>query len=187
MGYGGSPLEDDPHDRTSGVPFGITGHSLPPFEAQPSFGTRPSPSGEDDEGLALREPYLRRVLADFEAGRLEAYDYTRRVLAINAAASTVEMTAIVEQVPEGTAGTAGSAGSTPLRGLDAVDLALLRSPQLSGSRPPTTRYVALAVVFVVFAVLIGMGMWLESHMHNAALAPHTAGVIRVALRAPGWL
>ena len=43
--------------------------------------TRPTP-------ISPREPYLRRVLADFEAGRLEPYDYTRRVLAINAAAST---------------------------------------------------------------------------------------------------
>ena len=48
----------------------------------------------------VREPYLRRVLAEFEAGRLEAYDYTRRVLAINAASSAEEMSAIVELAAE---------------------------------------------------------------------------------------
>ncbi len=176
MGYGGSPLEDDPRDPTSGAPFGITGQSLPPFRAQPA------PPGQVDQGLALREPYLRRVLADFEAGRLEAYDYTRRVLAINAATSAPEMTAIVEQLPDGTA----VGGSGLPRGLDAVDLALLRSPRRSGSSNPTTRYVALAIVFLLFAVLIGMGMWLASHVHNAALSNDTVGVIRLALRTPRW-
>jgi hypothetical protein len=178
MGYGGSPLEDDPHDPTSGAPFGVTGQSLPPFRPQPA------PAGEIDPRLAMREPYLRRVLADFEAGRLPAYDYTRRVLAINAAASAPQMAAIVEQLPDGTAGGAGSASP---RGLDAVDLALLRSPQLSGSSQPTSRYVALAIVFLLFAVLIGMGVWLASHMHNVALSPHSAGALGVAIRAPGWL
>jgi hypothetical protein len=177
MGYGGSPLEDDPQDTTSGAPFGITGQSLPPFRAQPV------PTEEVDQGLALREPYLRRVLADFEAGRLEAYDYTRRILAINAATSAPQMTAIVEQLPDGTAASAGS----PLpRGLDAVDLALLRSPRRSGSANPTTRYLSLAIVFLLFAVLIGMGVWLASHVHNAALSNDAVGVIRVALRTPGW-
>lgn len=177
MGYGGSPIEDDPHDPTSGAPSGVTGHSLPPFRAQPA------PPGEVDQRLALREPYLRRVLADFEAGRLEAYDYTRRVLAINAATSALQMTAIVEQLPDGTS---ASAGSALPRGLDAVDLALLGSSRFSGSRAPTTRYVALAIVFLLFAVLIGMGMWLASHVHNATLSPDAVRIIRVALRTPGW-
>ncbi len=120
--------------------------------------------GEADPGLVIREPYLRRVLAEFEAGRLEAYDYTRRVLAINAAASVEAMNAIVEQPPDGTDGNAQPA---PLRGPDAVDLARLRTARLSEARSPTTRYVTLAVVFVLFAVLIGIGVWLATHMQGA--------------------
>ena len=129
-----------------------------------------------------REPYLRRVLDDFEAGRLEAYDYTRRVLAINAAASTEEMSAIAEGGP------GRSHGGPDLgarRGLDAVDLALLRSSRSSADRNERTRYVALAVVFALFAVLIAMGMWLAAHVHGAAAPGATIGGA-VAVMTPTW-
>src|SRR5665811_889155 len=97
----------------------------------------PTRPGEADPGLEMREPYLRRVLADFEAGHLEAYQYTRRVLAINAAGSTEEMSVIVNGLPDG----AGSgADAAPPPGLDAVDLARLRATRLSESRNPNTRY-----------------------------------------------
>lgn len=127
----------------------------------------PGPLAPDevDGGLMLREPYLRRVLAEFEAGRLEAYDYTRRVLAINAASTAEEMSAIIGWVPNGSSGGAAAAGP---RGLDAVDLALLRSSPSSTPGGPTTRYVTLAIVFLVFAVLIGLGMWLSTHVHPAS-------------------
>jgi len=124
----------------------------------------------------MREPYLERVLADFEAGQLEAYEYTRRVLAINAAGSTEEMSAIVNAPPVGTDGSDGSDGShaadgTLSPGLDPVDLARLRATRLAESRSPNARYVTLAVVFVLFAVLIGIGMWLATHIHGSALSP----------------
>ena len=61
------------------------------------------------------------------------------------------------------------------RALDAVDLARMRSSQLPGPRTPTTRYVTLAVVFVLFAVLIGVGMWLATHVHAAALSGDATG------------
>jgi hypothetical protein len=128
----------------------------------------PSRPGGADPGLERREPYLRRVLADFEAGHLEAYEYTRRVLAINAAGSTEEMNAIVNELPDGS-GVGSDAASS--RGLDAVDLARLRATRLSESRNPNARYITLAVVFVLFAVLIGIGMWLATHVHGAALPP----------------
>jgi hypothetical protein len=128
-----------------------------------------SPDGPDP-GLAMREPYLRRVLAQFEGGRLEAYDYTRRVLAINAASTPEEMSAIAGWLPN-----ASSNGTAVHRGLDAVDLALLRSSRLSAPRSATTRYVTLAIVFVLFAVLIGVGMWLEVHVHPVSL-PSSATV-----------
>ena len=98
-----------------------------------------------DPGLEMREPYLRRVLADFEAGQLEPYEYTRRVLAINAATSTEEMSAIVNTPPVRTDGSEGSDGSdrlppaadgTLLPGLDPVDLARLRATRLAESRSP---------------------------------------------------
>jgi hypothetical protein len=127
----------------------------------------PGPLAPDevDQGLTMREPYLRRVLAEFEAGRLEAYDYTRRVLAINTASTAEEMSAIIGWLPDGSSGAGGAAAR---RGLDAVDLALLRSSRSSTPRGPTTRYVALAIVFLLFAVLIGVGMWLSTHVHPAS-------------------
>jgi hypothetical protein len=139
--------------------------------------------GGPDEGLARREPFLRRVLADFEAGHLEAYEYTRRVLAINAATSTPQMQAIVDEL---SGDPVGEGGPTGARGFDAVDLARLHSAQRAESRSPTTRYVTLAVVFVLFAVLIGIGMWLATHVHGAALSAGTTGGIGIALVTPGW-
>ena len=140
--------------------------------------------GDADPGLVMREPFLRRVLADFEAGRLDAYDYTQRVLAINAAPSTAQMQAIVDPPSDGSEVGAGPAGP---RGFDAVDLARLRSVQQAEARSPTARYLTLAVVFVMFAVLIGIGMWLATHVHGAALPARTAGGGRLALMAPGWV
>jgi len=143
----------------------------------------PSSPGDDDQGLALREPFLRRVLAEFEAGHLEAYEYTQRVFAINAATSTTAMQAIVDQRPDARPGDAGPARP---RGLDAVDLARLKSTQLSESRSPTTRYVTLAVVFVLFAVLIGIGMWLAGHVHAAAPSSGVTGGAGLAALTQRW-
>jgi hypothetical protein len=172
MANAGSPFEDEPQG-----PFD---RALPgaPRAPDPSPG-RP-PLSEPDVGLAVREPYLRRVLDEFEAGHLEPYDYTRRVLAINAATSTEEMSAIVERRADGSPKVPGPGAP---RGLDAVDLALLRSARSSETRSPTARYVALAFVFVLFAVLIGMGMWLATHVHGAALPPRASVGSALALMA----
>src|ERR1700724_3031107 len=94
-----------------------------------------------DPGLAAREPYLRQVLEALEDGRLDPYEYTQRVLAINAATSTDQMAAIVEQIPTSTFDYRAGRGTPP--GLDAVDLALLRPHDASPSRSPTARYVTL--------------------------------------------
>src|SRR5579863_2906836 len=98
MGPEGSSIQDEPHERAAG--------------------------GGSDVGLDRREPYLRRVLAAFEAGHLEAYEYTRRVLAINAATSTDQMQAIVDE-PSGPP--AGEGGSAVPPGFDPVALARPRS------------------------------------------------------------
>jgi len=148
-------------------------------EAQGHRG-KPPASGDTDRGLEWREPYLRRVLDAFEAGRLEAYEYTQRVLAINGATSTEQMEAIVEKPAD------DSSGSTPRRGLDAVDLALLRAPPPSSPRGPNTRYVALAIVFVLFAVLTVIGMWLATHVHSAALPTGGAFGRALALSPNRW-
>jgi len=173
MGDDGSFLADEPQ----GLPRGRSG-----AEGGPGPSGEPSPpSHEPDADLTLREPYLRRVLDEFEAGHLEPYDYTRRVLAINAAATPEEMSAIVEGVPDGSGG-----GGTPARrGLDAVDLALLRSSRSTGARTQRTRYVALAVVFALFAVLIAIGMWLAAHVHGAA-SPGALIDGAVSVTAPAW-
>ncbi len=135
------------------------------FSDQSPAPTRP---GDADPELERREPYLRRVLAEFEAGHLEAYEYTRRVLAINAAGSSQELDAIVSGLP---GGSAHDPGAVPPRGLDAVDLARLQATRVSESRNPNARYITLAVVFVLFAVLIGIGMWLATHVNGATLSP----------------
>ena len=140
----------------------------------------PSASDETGRGLEWREPYLRRVLDEFESGRLEAYEYTQRVLAINAASSTEQMEEIVERPAE------GSSGSVPQRGLDAVDLALLRSSTSSAPRAPATRYVALAIVFVLFAVLTVIGMWLATHVHGAAPSANAVLGRALALASTSW-
>jgi hypothetical protein len=121
-----------------------------------------------DQGLAAREPYLRQVLDALDDGRLDPYEYTQRVLAINTATSTDQMAAIVEQIPSGPAEMAGRGTHA---GFDAVDLALLRTKHASETRSPTARYVTLAVVFVMFAVLIGIGMWLATHVPAAGSNP----------------
>ncbi|HEY7947409.1 MAG TPA: DUF1707 domain-containing protein [Acidimicrobiales bacterium] len=135
-----------------------------------------------DQGLAVREPYLRQVLDALEDGRLDPYEYTQRVLAINNATSTGQMAAIVEQIPTGPAAMAGPGTHA---GLDAVDLALLQTKHASETRSPTARFVTLAVVFVLFAVLIGIGMWLATHVPTAGSSP--SGTVTGVLSRVGLL
>ncbi len=161
--------------------MGISG---PSFEDEPRHvaeGTQP------DGSLAWREPFLRRVMDEFEAGRLEPYEYTRCVLAINAATSTEEMAAVVERLSGDPSG-AGAGRGEPVvrRQLDAVDLALLRAPRPSGAQAQTPRFVALAVVFVLFAVLILVGIWLATHVH-AATSPGALVGGAIAAVSPAWL
>ena len=134
------------------------------------------PGPGKDQGLALREPYLTQVLAAFEAGRIEAYEYTRRVLAINAATSTDQMQAIVDQRPDG----AAVGDVVAVRSFDAVDLARFKASRSSQARGAITRYVTLAVVFVLFAVLIGIGVWLAAHVHSNALPSGTGAAAVLA-------
>jgi len=137
-----------------------------------------------DDLASEREEYLRRVLDAFEHGHIEPYEYTRCVLAVNAAASVEEMAAMAAQAW----GQAGDAPVAPRRALDPVDLALLRSPPGRQAHSSGHRYVALVLVFVMFVVLIAVGMWLTVHVHTVGAS--SAGTVTGALglgaaRVPG--
>ncbi len=128
-----------------------------------------------DDLASEREEYLRRVLDAFEHGRIEPYEYTRCVMAVNAAASVEQMAAVAAQAW----GHDGEAPVAPSRALDAVDLARLRSPQVRRANTLTNRYVALVLVFAMFVVLIAVGMWLTAHVH--AVGASSAGTVTGAL------
>ncbi|MGA2519381.1 MAG: hypothetical protein ABSG81_01005 [Acidimicrobiales bacterium] len=133
-----------------------------------------------EDAAPEREGYLRRVLDALEQGRIEPYEYTRSVLAINAASTTQEMAAVADRAwspaPDDAA-----AGAPPARALDPVDLALMRTRGAAALAPPRprARTVSLAIVFALFAVLIAVGLWLAVHVHDSGSAP--AGMLVGAL------
>jgi hypothetical protein len=145
----------------------------------PTGGIDPESGIPDDAG---RELFLRQLLERFEAGRMEPYEYTRRVMAINAATSVAQMAAVADEFPAADVGTAPSTAPA----LDAVDLALLHKHQQHAGRSegPRTRYIALAVVFVLFAVLIGVGVWVASRAHAVSPTPGATIVSVLALALP---
>ncbi|HTZ10609.1 MAG TPA: DUF1707 domain-containing protein [Acidimicrobiales bacterium] len=122
-----------------------------------------------DDLAPERERSLRQVLAAFEAGRLEPDEYAARVLAINAATTEADMAAAAGSPTE---------GAVPP---DAVDLALLRRAA-APTRSPAPRYAALVLVFVLFAVLLGLGIWLSSRVH--AVSAGSTGTLVAVVAAP---
>jgi len=108
---------------------------------------------------AAREEYLRLLLQRLEDGRLEAYEYTRRVRSIELATSVSAMADIVD----------AAVAATP--SLDAVDMLRMAqvSPMVSAAGHP--RRVALFVMIFFFAVLLAFGIWLAAH----ARALHSSG------------
>lgn len=101
---------------------------------------------------STREQYLALLLRRFEDSAFDAYEYARRVRAVEIAASASAMADIVE------------APVTTEPVLDPVDMMLLArnssSPQVRDRRKS---YVWLVVVGVFFVVLMVVGMWLVSH------------------------
>jgi hypothetical protein len=124
-------------------------------------------------GDADREPYLRVVLDALQAGRLDPNEYTQRVLAINRASSVAEMKAAAHALDQ----TSPRPPDDDRRPLDPVDLARMRASAKGDARSPAVRYLTLVVVFLLFAVLIVMGVWLASHVH--AVNPRTPGAVFV--------
>lgn len=99
-----------------------------------------------------REEFLELLLRRFETGDFDAYEYSRRVRAIELAPTLTAMADVVDApvVAEPT--------------LDPVDLLLLA--RSTPTRPRGRRgkpTVLLVVVGVFFIVLLAVGMWLVSH------------------------
>jgi hypothetical protein len=67
------------------------------------------------------------------------------------------------------------------RPLDPVDLAWLQAAQRRGGRSNRDRYIALAVVVMLFLILLGIGVWLVSTVH--ANAP---SALRLSLTGPPY-
>jgi len=136
-------------------------------------GTTPAPLRD-----AEREPYLKAVLEAFEGGSLDAYEYTRRVRAIERASSPEELARAIERPDPG--GEAAASASRP--SYDAVDLArMMASP--TGVRPArkSSRYTALIMVVLAFIVLLGIGIWLATRVHATSSGPSGAAVAPVPM------
>jgi hypothetical protein len=63
-------------------------------------------------------------------------------------------------------------------GLDPVDIARLGAPLRTGATSTSVRWITLGMVFVVFVVLMVLGVWLAARVHSSGLS---AGVHAPAL------
>ncbi|HMK62191.1 MAG TPA: hypothetical protein VK386_01115 [Acidimicrobiales bacterium] len=101
-----------------------------------------------------REHYLLLLLGRFEAGKLECYEYFRRVHMVESATSLAAMAEFVD----------APLASPP--DLDPVDMLLLsrqrqtQDKELGGRRP---RWWWIAVMAFFFLVLLMVGIWLVAH------------------------
>jgi hypothetical protein len=138
-----------------------------------------TPPADEDAGAGQdaleREPYLRQALDALERGQLDVSQYAQRVRAIHAAGSTDLMEAIVAEgavtVADGTT-PVSMTGATAAGGLDPVDLARMQRQHKAPSTVNGRRYLTLAVVVVLFAVLLGVGVYLASHVHTITSGVH---------------
>jgi len=131
---------------------------------------------------AEREPYLRAALLAFENGSIDMDEYTRRVQAIDRAGSRAEMTKALGKPASARPAveTGAQAVETEAQAvepeaqevsrprLDAVDLARMMAPAPGvRSRAKSSRYTVLIMVALLLVVLLGIGIWLASRVHNA--------------------
>jgi len=117
-----------------------------------------APAGDGGATEAAREEFLRQALAACEQGTIDTAEYAARARALQGAGSVAEMAAIAAR-PAGPA-------PAPAPRLDPVDLALLaRSPAGARARRDRSRYGAVVVVAVVFALLLVAGLWMASRVH----------------------
>lgn len=112
----------------------------------------PAPGSEPDPARA-REDHLRRLLTRVETGGLDAYEYARRVRALEEAPTAESMAEIVD-------------APVADQRLDPVDLALLARCAAPEHAARRQRTVWLAVVGIFFVVLMVLGLWLVSHTRS---------------------
>ena len=127
-----------------------------------------TPAGAGETVDAAREQYLTLLLDRFESGSLEAYEYTRRVKALEMATTVDQMADIVSSAPR------------PEAPLDPVDLmALSRSSSTMPAQERRVKWVWPVIVGVFLLVLMGVGLWLVAH--TKAIQSHGTGVVTGAL------
>ena len=140
-------------------------------DAPPRNGSAAHAGAAEDLDQA-REEQLRRLLSRLETGGLDAYEYARRVRALEDATSIPAMVEIVD-------------APTAEQKLDPVDLALLArragENQVNGQR----RSPWLAVVAIFFVVLLALGMWLVSHARALDNSGGSGVVVPVVLVVAG--
>lgn len=118
----------------------------PQLEERALAGAGGIPSEQD------REDVLERLLQRFETGQLPADEYTRRVLAVQRAATVADMVGAAE------------APSDEGRVVDAVDALLLARQAQSKTGPARNpRYVWAGMFLFFMLVLVVLGLWLVAH------------------------
>ncbi len=101
---------------------------------------------------AGREQFLTALLARFEAGAFDAYEYTRRVREIELASSLAAMADIVGRPAPGEPA------------LDAVDLLLMaKAADRIGPDKKQVRFLWPILLGIFLVVLLAVGMWLVGH------------------------
>lgn len=125
-----------------------------------------TPAGAGETVDSAREQYLTLLLDRFESGSLEAYEYTRRVKALEMATSVDQMADIVSSAPR------------PEAPLDPVDLMVLaRSSSTMSTQERRAKWVWPVIAGVFLLVLMVVGLWLVAH----AKAIQSHGVVTGAL------
>ena len=135
-----------------------------PSAAATGSSPQPEQSPAPDPLAHVREQFLTQLLQRFESGALEAYEYSRRVRAIELATSAVQMADIV----------LAPAGQEPT--LDAVDMMrMARASSTVAGKDPRVRYIWLVVMVVGLVVLTVVGLWLADHAK--AIHDNPGGVV----------
>ncbi|MHB8680534.1 MAG: hypothetical protein ACYDA2_00350 [Acidimicrobiales bacterium] len=126
---------------------------------------RPAAAGDIDPYQAIREQYLRSLLERFEAGALDAYEYSRRVRSLELAQTVPQMAAIVEAPPP----------NEPA--YDAVDLLLMAKAASTVPEKKSGVRLFWPVLLAFFLViLLAVGLWLASHARQLHSPTTTTGI-----------
>jgi len=123
--------------------------------------TNPPPLTE-----AERELYLQSLLAAFEEGKFDAYEYSRRAEALEKAASTAEAAELLRKadLSRGSQPDGSAAVKAARRALDPVDIALMSTSLKRPDSRRTNRYMVLVVMAILLVVLVLAGIWLQARV-----------------------